>query len=159
MFKSFAKRLPQVSIFHRSQSPPSTNALKLLRASLSGPYPAGKSDNQPLQFDLEVVESPPTTDQLQTIMSYLPSPATNPAMVLLSAHPSSSEQPQSLKAIHDLVEKNPNALKWPIVVNWNDGKAAIGNERDVKEILEDIRKQRDGEKKDEAESQPKGWFS
>lgn len=142
---------------HRAQSPPSTNALKLLRASLSGPYP--ETSNQPLQFELEVVESPPTADQLSTIMSYLPSPATNPAMVLLSAHPSASEQPQSLKGIHELAQKNPNSLKWPIVVNWNDGKVAIGDERGVKDILEHLRKKRDGELKEEEDLQPKGWFS
>ena len=146
---------------HHPSSSQSTKALSLLRSSLSGPYPPGNPDGQPLQFNLSVVESPPNPDQLKTIMSYLPSPATNPSMVLLSAHPSLSgmEQPMALKDIVELAEKNPKALKWPIIVNWNDGKAAIGSVDGAKDILEMLRKKRDGELKGEEIYQPKGWFS
>lgn len=81
-------------------------------------------------------------------------------MVLLSAHPTTSgtEQP-TLKGITELAEKNPKAFKWPIVVDWNDGKAAIGSVEGARDILETIRKRRDGELKDEGICQPKGWFS
>jgi arsenate reductase-like glutaredoxin family protein len=158
MFNSFKRRLPEISIFHQPHSPPSRNALKLLRSSLSGPYPPGNPDAQPLQFNLEVVEAPPNPDQLETILSYMPSRATNPSMALLSAHPAASEEPKTLKAISELAAKNPNALKWPIVVDWNGGKAAIGNEQGVKDILEDLRQRRDGELRDDVQ-QPKGWFS
>ena len=108
------------------------------------------------------MEGPPNQDQLQTILSYLPSPAVNPAMVLLSAHPSasSSEQPTSVKGIAELAEKNPKALKWPIVVDWDGGKASIGSVEGVNDILETLRKKRDGEIKGEDDiEQPKGWFS
>jgi hypothetical protein len=49
-------------------------------------------------------------------------------------------------------------LKWPIVVDWEGGKAAIGDVEGVKGILENLRKKRDGESKD-GEDKPKGWFS
>jgi hypothetical protein len=82
-------------------------------------------------------------------------------LALLSVHPSLSatEQPTTLNEIAALVERNPKALRWPIVVNWNDGKASIGNVEGVKDILETLRKKRDGELKDEEIDQPKGWFS
>jgi hypothetical protein len=82
-------------------------------------------------------------------------------MALLSVHPSVSatEQPATLKDISELAEKNPKALKWPIVVNWNDGTASIGDVEGVKDILERLRRKRDGELKDEDVDQPKGWFS
>jgi len=82
-------------------------------------------------------------------------------MALLSVHPSvfATEQPKTLKEIVELAEKNPKALKWPIVINWNDGKASIGNVEGVKDILETLRKKRDGELKDKDVDQPKGWFS
>lgn len=82
-------------------------------------------------------------------------------MALLSAHPTLSGmgQPTTLEDIIELAEKNPKALKWPIVVDWNDGKAAIGSVEGAREILETIRKKRDGELKDEELYQPKGWFS
>lgn len=132
----------------------------MLRDSLSGPYPVGSGKGQPLEFQLEVVESPPNSAQLGTIMSYLPSKAANPSMVFLSAHPSAAnitEEPTTLKGIAALAEANPNAFKWPIVVDWVDGKASIGNAEGVKEILESIRKKRDGETMEEDIYRP-GWF-
>lgn len=92
--------------------------------------------------------SPPTSDQLRVILSYLPSPAANPSLVFLSAHPSTpstAEQPTTVKGIAELAEKNPNAIKWPIVVDWQDGKASVGNVDGVKGMLEHLRKKRDGE--------------
>ncbi|KIM37805.1 hypothetical protein M413DRAFT_448309 [Hebeloma cylindrosporum] len=160
MFNSFKRRLPEISIFHHPSSPPSNKALKMLRDSLSGTYPPGNGKGQPLEFQLEVVESPPNSAQLGTIMSYLPSKATNPSMAFLSAHPSAgsvAEQPTTLKDIAALAETNPNAFKWPVVVNWVEGKASIGNTEGVKDILESIRKKRDGETKEEDVYRP-GWF-
>ncbi|CAA7263945.1 unnamed protein product [Cyclocybe aegerita] len=162
MFNSFKRRLPEISIFHHPSSPPSTKALNLLRSSLSGPYPPGSAKGQPLHFNLEVVESAPNSDQLGTIMSYFPSKVTNPSMVFLSAHPtapSGAEKPSTLKGIAELAAKNPNAIKWPIVVDWNDGQASVGDVEGVKQILETLRKRRDGELKEEEVYQPKGWFS
>ena len=132
----------------------------MLRDSLSAPYPIGNAKGLSLEFQLEVVESPPNSAQLGTIMSYLPSKAANPSMVFLSAHPSApnvAEQPTTLKDIAALAESNPNAFKWPIVVDWVDGKTSIGNTEGVKEILESIRKKRDGETKEEDVYRP-GWF-
>ncbi|KAF8963285.1 thioredoxin-like protein [Flammula alnicola] len=161
MFNSFKRKLPEISIFHHPSSPPSTKALNLLRSSLSGPYPPENAKGQPLDFKLDVVESAPTSDQLKTILSYLPSKAVNPSMVFLSAHPSApsaAEQPTSVKGIAELAESNPNAIKWPIVVDWEDGKASIGDVEGVKGILETIRKRRDGELKEEEVHKPGGWF-
>jgi hypothetical protein len=120
------------------------------------------AEGKPLEFDLQVVESPPTTDQFKTILSYLPSKAANPSMVFLSAHPSgptASEQPTTVKGIAELAEKNPLAIKWPIVVGWSIGKVSIGDVEGVKGILEILRQKRDGEYEEEKTDQPKGWFS
>ncbi|KAJ3573290.1 hypothetical protein NP233_g2537 [Leucocoprinus birnbaumii] len=162
MFNSFKRRLPNISIFHNPSSQPSKNALLLLRNSLSSPYPTGNPNSQPLQFNLEVVESPPTTDQLQTILSYFPSKAVSPSHVLISAHPSApsfNERPTTLSGIAQLAQENPQAIKWPIVVDWDSGKAAVGDIEGVKSILEHLRKKRDGEIKEDEVEQPKGWFT
>jgi hypothetical protein len=147
---------------HYPSSQPSTKALTLLRSSLSSPYPSNNPKSQPLQFNLDVVESPPTTDQLQTILSYFPSKAVSPAHVLLSAHPSApsfEERPTTLSGIVQLAQENPQAVKWPIVVDWDGGKAAIGDIEGVKGILEHLRKKRDGEIKEDEVDQPKGWLT
>lgn len=133
----------------------------MLRAAVSGPYPASNKDSQPLEYNLEVIESPPTSDQIQTILSYMPSKATSPSMLFLSAHPSSGsseERPQTVEGIITLAQKNPKALRWPIVVDWADGKAAVGDVEGVKEILEHLRKKRDGEVGEEGVHKP-GWFT
>lgn len=83
-------------------------------------------------------------------------------MVFLSAHPSApsgNEAPSTVKAIAELAQNNPTALKWPIVVDWADGKASVGDIEGVKGILETLRKRRDGELPEEQVDQPKGWFS
>ena len=138
----------------------------MLRASLSTPYPPSKPDAPPLDFNLEVIESkPPTPDQLQTILSYVtpkdasavpPSYAT-----FLSSHPSApgmGEQPQNASGVAELGTKNPNALKWPVVVDWNGGQASVGDVEGVAKMLESLRQRRDGEVNNEGVVEPKGWF-
>ncbi|KAI0050744.1 hypothetical protein FA95DRAFT_1603212 [Auriscalpium vulgare] len=167
MFSAFKKSLAQVSIFHNPASPPSTKALALLRAAASSPYPAGSS--KPLKFNLEVIESPPTADQVRTLITYLPAARgvedqEDPHHIskLISSHPSAPslpERPHSAEGLVRLAQRNPNAVKWPIVVDWSSGNASVGDVDGVKEILEHLRKKRDGEVKDEEGYKPSGWFS
>ncbi|KAF8063969.1 thioredoxin-like protein [Lyophyllum atratum] len=162
MFNSFKRRLPEISIFHQPSSPPSTKALNLLRSSLSSPYPPDQPQKRPLDFNLDVVEGPPTPDQLRTILSYLPSKSVSPSNAFLSAHyaaPFDSERPGDVGSIAKAAQENPSALKWPIVVDWNAGKACVGDLECVKGILENLRKRRDGELKEEEVDQPRGWFT
>ncbi|KAI0789261.1 thioredoxin-like protein [Abortiporus biennis] len=162
MFSAFNRRIPQLSIFHNSSSPPSQTALKLLNSALTSPYPPTNPSAPPLEFNLEVIENkPPTKDQLSTILSYLPSAASypSPSDALLSAHPSVISRPTSTEGIVNAASSNLNALKWPIVVDWDDGKVAIGDIDGVKHILEELRKKRDGESKVEDNRKHKGWFS
>lgn len=65
--------------------------------------------------------------------------------MLLSAHPTVDTRPTDPEAIAKLAAQNPNALKWPIVVDWNNGRAAVGDLEGVKAILEELRKKRDGD--------------
>jgi hypothetical protein len=151
---------------HHPSSPPSVKALAMLRASLSAPYPSSKSDAPPLDFNLEVIESkPPTADQLRAILSFVTpkdvSAATPSYATFLSSHPSAprvEEQPQSATGVAELGTQNPNALKWPVVVDWNGGRASVGDVDGVAKMLEALRQRRDGEVKNEDVVQPKGWF-
>jgi len=78
----------------------------------------------------------------------------------MSSHPTSpTDQPKSTYDVVRLGNENPNVLKWPIVVDWMGGRASIGDVEGVKEILEALRKERDGESKREDIDQSKGWFS
>jgi len=46
-----------------------------------------------------------------------------------------------------------------VVVDWVGGKAAVGDVDGVSDILENLRKKRDGEISEPEEHKPKGWFS
>ncbi|KAF9039935.1 hypothetical protein BJ165DRAFT_1530929 [Panaeolus papilionaceus] len=123
------------------------------------PYTPTNPINPPLAFGLSIVENPPTEGQLNTIMLFSPC-VTNPAFTFLSAFPGSSASgdASTVKEIVKLAEMNPKALKYPIVVDWGNENAAVGDVEGVKRMLEEIRKRRDGEMKGEEEDQPKGWF-
>ncbi|EKM52476.1 uncharacterized protein PHACADRAFT_260915 [Phanerochaete carnosa HHB-10118-sp] len=65
----------------------------------------------------------------------------------MSSHYAVDAKPSNPAQLAKLVSTEPRALKWPIVVDWEGGKAAVGDVDGVKRILEDLRKQRDGEAK------------
>ncbi|KAJ7652115.1 thioredoxin-like protein [Mycena polygramma] len=148
MFSGWTRTVHEISIFHHPTSPPSVKALGILRSALSSPYPPGKG-SAPLNFNLEVVEAPPNADQLSTILSYLPSKnSTSPsaASVFLSAHPASaSSDGANIENIANLGRDKPSTFKWPVVVDWNAGKASVGDVDGVTGILELLRQKRDGE--------------
>ncbi|PBK60974.1 hypothetical protein ARMSODRAFT_965338 [Armillaria solidipes] len=163
MFASLNRVARSVSIFHNPASPPSLKALELLQKAVSGPYPPDTTSNPPLYFNLDVVEGPPTRDQLETISSYVKTSGQQPASsIFLSAHPSApydGDQPSTLGGVFQAASRNPNALKWPIVVDWFGGKASVGDIEGVKKILEDLRRERDEVRPEEkSESSGKSWF-
>jgi len=150
MFSAFKRTIPQISIFHREGVANSDRALELLRSAASSSYPPGHSKG-PLKFDLEVITNLPTKDQLQTIESYIPRGGL-PSFLTVGS-PATADQVLS-KAKSDL-----DAFKWPVVVDWVGGKASVGDVDGVNEILENLRKKRDGEVNEPEEHKPKGWLS
>jgi hypothetical protein len=47
-----------------------------------------------------------------------------------------SEPVSSADELAELASKNPLAVRWPVVVHWDDGLVAIEREDDVNHILE-----------------------
>jgi len=150
MFSTFKRTIPQVSIFHREGVANSDRALELLRSATSSPYPLSHPKG-PLKFNLEVITGLPTKDQLRTIESYLPHGSL--ASFISGGSYATADQVLS-QAKSDL-----DSFKWPVVVDWVGGKAAVGDIDGVNEILENLRKKRDGEVSEPEEHKPKGWFS
>ena len=86
---------------------------------------------------------------MRTILGYLPAKSSGAVpSVFVSAHPTVDKLPSGpdINGVVRLAKTNPNALKWPIVVDWMHGRAAVGNVEGVKGILEELRRERDGEK-------------
>jgi hypothetical protein len=86
-------------------------------------------------------------------------------MTFLTAHPSApslAERPDHVRDIVELARSNPNAFKWPVVVDWGAGRACVGDLDCVERMLERLRRKRDGEPVDDDDEkieQPKGWFT
>ncbi|KAI5119267.1 hypothetical protein M0805_007269 [Coniferiporia weirii] len=143
MFRGFLRSKPSISIFHYPPSPQSQRAVELLRSAATS-SPSSNPKSGPLEFDLEVVESVPTPDQVNTILSYLPS-SPSAASAFVSSHPASAGAPpggdMTSKTLSELGRTNPGALKWPIVVDWSGGRASIGNLDGVRAILDAVRKE------------------
>lgn len=135
---------------HREGVSNSDRALELLRSAVGGSYPPGHSKG-PLNFNLEVVTDLPTKEQLRTIESYLPHGGIS--SFVTGGTPATTDQVLS-QARQDL-----DAFKWPVVVDWVGGKASVGGIDGVNEILENLRKRRDGEVNEPEEHKPKGWFT
>jgi len=139
MFLRAHKSIPVVSVFHYAKSAPSVRAVNLLKAAVGEGYPPGK----PLSFNLDVVESAPNADQMSIISRY----TSNPLSSFLSAHPTSSSSSSSgtAESMAQEFTKNPNSMRWPVVVDWDNGRAVVGDADRVKSvILEGLRKDRDG---------------
>jgi len=162
MFSAFKRALPQISIFHRPNVPASEKALDLLRSAIIAPYPPDKPHAPPLEFNLDVVDSLPTIDQIRTTESYLTRGGGLKSFLSIDpASPDANEQPGSPEKVLILAGRNPGAFRWPVVVDWTGGRASVGDVEGVKDILEHLRKKRDGElvDDDDDERKPKGWFS
>ncbi|KAG8827395.1 hypothetical protein FRC19_003544 [Serendipita sp. 401] len=138
------RNLPVISIFHNASSSPSQRALALLKKAVSEPYPAGSKS--PLPVELSVVERTPTADQFKTMQRYYGKPIS----AFLSAHPSASSSENGsgsdeVERVRETVTQNPMALKYPIVVDWDAGKIAVGDMSEVENILNERIRSNDGE--------------
>lgn len=149
---------------HNASSPPSMKALSLLRKANTEPYPT--APQRPLSFELNISERPPTSDQLRTMQRYYG----RPISTFLSAHPTSdgsqSGSGDEFERIVQNAEKNKMALKYPLVVDWDAGKIAVGDLADVQKILDARQKARDAGNDSNSSNSPggaggekKGWFS
>jgi hypothetical protein len=110
-------------------------ALGILRRAVSEPYPA--PPKPPLSFELSVVERLPTSDQFRTMQRYYG----RPISAFLSAHPSTSGSEggtgkDEVERVIQTAKANPMALKYPIVVDWDAGKIAVGSVNDVEGLLQ-----------------------
>lgn len=116
----------------------------MLRTALTAPYPhltpEGKAGSRALEFDLNIVENaPPTADQIRIILSYLKLPLST----LVSAHPTSGVSPaDSPEALVKVATANPKVFRFPVIVNWEDGEAAL-DLGGVKRMLDNLAERRE----------------
>ncbi|KAK9472691.1 thioredoxin-like protein [Dipodascopsis tothii] len=112
MFRSFAKSRNVVTLFHSPSSAVSKQILSVLSKN--------KETTAAKVFDLEVIEAPPTKDQLRALRSYTTS-AGGGADTFVAASGA------------DVVR--------PMVVDWLNGRAVVGDDLPgVQALVEELKK-------------------
>ncbi|KAI9716765.1 MAG: hypothetical protein M1812_005105 [Candelaria pacifica] len=135
MFR-FHKSLDVITLFHKPSSSASIRALTLLKqASATASETATidqASDHTPQnkaqrsEFELNVTEDPPTSDQLRNILEYVG--ARKAGDIVKGAR-------DDTDAMKKLAENAEN-FKRPVIVDWNNGRAVAGdNESQILRML------------------------
>ncbi|KAI1500013.1 thioredoxin-like protein [Biscogniauxia marginata] len=140
MFR-FHKPRDIITLFHKSGSPASVRVATLLnQVSANAAESATEdqaSDHTPQthpkrlrqEFDLNITEDPPTPDQLKTILEYVGENRVG------SVIQGASTQKEALKKF----KENTSSFKWPVIVDWNNGKAvASEKESEILKLLEQL---------------------
>ncbi|CAN8100666.1 unnamed protein product [Discula destructiva] len=124
----FRKTKDIVTLFHKSSSPASTRVATLLKQASANAAETATEDQasdhssqtppgRP-EFELDITENPPTTDQLQTILEY--AGAKNISSIIKGA----SSESEALR----MFKRSPDNFQRPVTVDWNNGKAVAGED-------------------------------
>ncbi|KAI0120676.1 thioredoxin-like protein [Xylariales sp. AK1849] len=138
----FRKTKDIITVFHKASSPASirvTTLLKQVSANASEPATEDQASDHSHQtharreeFDLDVTEEAPTTDQLQSILEYV---GTSKIGSVIAGAKTDSEAMKKFRESSD-------AFKRPVVVDWSNGKAvASENESEILKLLDAMKKQ------------------
>ncbi|MCJ1363723.1 hypothetical protein MMC16_002832 [Acarospora aff. strigata] len=132
MFR-FHKPIDVITLFHSPARPASSRVLKILQqasAEASEPPPepdqSGQSKVQSKEFELNVMEDPPTGDQLRSILEYV---GPRRAGDLIKGARGEAEAMRKL-------QENGESFVRPVVVDWSNGRAVIGeNESEILKMV------------------------
>jgi len=133
------KTLDVVTLFHKPSLAASTRVLNILKTANATASETATTDqasdhshhstNQRGEFQLDVTEAAPTTDQLRNIFEYV-SPGVKPSDIIKGAR----DQADALKR---LTENGGENFVRPVVVDWTNGKVVVGDRKS--EIMELVR--------------------
>ncbi|KAI4120296.1 MAG: hypothetical protein LQ338_007115 [Usnochroma carphineum] len=125
MFR-FHKPLDVITLFHKASSPASVRAQTLLKQVSAHASETATEDQatdhapqnkvQRTEFELNVTEDPPTSDQLRTILEYVGSGAGRAGQIVEGA----ADEADALRKL----KEDPNKFRRPVIVDWNNGRAS-----------------------------------
>ncbi|KAF9353176.1 hypothetical protein BGX26_009029 [Mortierella sp. AD094] len=110
-------KFPMLTIFHNPSLKDSKEALKLLKAA---------SVKHKFKVDLIQAKTiPPTPQQILNIVHYLGEGSLDRGItdILVPGAPKAS----TVEEVQKLLEKNPELLRKPLIVDWNKGRAIIAD--------------------------------
>jgi len=131
MFKNLFKEAnvkDVITLFHAPKSPASIRVHTLLRQTAATAASHATEDQasshskqsklERTDYNLEVQEEPPTSDQLTSILEYM---GEGKAGTVVKGATSASDALRKLKQSGDLFQR-------PVVVDWNHGRAVAGDD-------------------------------
>ncbi|KAL5118177.1 hypothetical protein ACEQ8H_003849 [Pleosporales sp. CAS-2024a] len=132
-----------VTLFHKPSSEASIRVHTMLKQANAQAVSHATEDQaashhaqdkaEKTEFELDVTEAPPTSDQLKNILEYL---GGSPSKVIEGA----SDESDALRRL----KADGNTFKRPLVVDWNQGKAVVGeNESEIMKLLRSVPKETD----------------
>ncbi|KAI0468945.1 DUF1687-domain-containing protein [Xylaria cf. heliscus] len=133
MFR-FHKTLDIVTLFHKAGSPASVRAAAVLKQASANATEAATQDQASdhahrSDFELNITEEPPTTDQLQTILGYV-----GKGKISSIVKGATSEN----EALKKFKESSDNFTR-PVIVDWNNGRAlASDKESEILKMLDQL---------------------
>ncbi|KAJ9623123.1 hypothetical protein H2203_006059 [Taxawa tesnikishii (nom. ined.)] len=125
-----------ITLFHAPKNPASVRVHTLLKQSAAGAQAtatqdqasshATQSKDERTEFNLDVQEAAPTSDQLSSILEYL---GEDKAGTVVQGATSTSDAIRKLSS-------NASLFQRPLVVDWNNGKAVLGdNESEILKLV------------------------
>ncbi|EKD12233.1 uncharacterized protein L3040_000296 [Drepanopeziza brunnea f. sp. 'multigermtubi'] len=140
MFR-FHKTKDVITLFHKASSPASMKVNSLLKQVSANASEYATQDQasdhsrqskpQRPEFELEVTEEPPTTDQLKSILEYVG--AQKAGTIIKGAR-------DEADAMKKLKESSEN-FQAPVTVDWANGKAVPGaNESEILKMIDSLPK-------------------
>jgi len=141
MFR-FHKGLDVITLFHKPSSPASIKVQALLKqaAATAGSHAtedqASDHSHQtphPLrqEFDLDITEEPPTTDQVKSILEFV---GAQKASTIIKGAKDEADALKKLRA-------DAESFQRPVTVDWNNGRVVPGdNESEILKMLDSLPK-------------------
>ncbi|KAK9477427.1 thioredoxin-like protein [Lipomyces japonicus] len=131
MFSSFNSVRSVITLFHSAKSQPSITVLNFLKNQAS--LQSSK------KFDLEILTTPPTNDQLRTILKYLGGGVGKVSAIVPGAN--GVDEASNILQAAGSAAGDEGKLVTPITVDWLNGKAVLGNdEHGLKKLIEALNK-------------------
>lgn len=120
----------------------SIKILEKLEEAQSGPYPRQKNkEYPPLSFKLEIMDRNPTSEEFTDLIYLMKSSAWSIFLkqaqsISYKAHPTGAQ------SLSEIVEADPTAMRWPILVNYKTKEYAF-DMPGVRKVLTTLVQQRD----------------
>jgi len=134
------KTLDVITLFHKPAKAPSTRIANLLKQASAHASETATEDQasdhshqthqtQREPFELDITEAPPTPDQLNSILEYV---GAGKVGQLVKGASSPSDALKKLK-------ENPDNFIRPVVVDWNQGRAVVGeHESEILKLVREV---------------------